>query len=86
MPKAERVSEIGLDPRAFGACLAGHVDTTIRQDAAEAKAFGFSGTPAFVVGVKLSSGHYQVLHVIVGNQPVDTFRTAIDDALRQGHP
>ena len=64
--------EVGLDRDAFVQCLDGRrFESAVEADVAEARAMGVSGTPTFFInGVRL-----------VGAQPIEAFRAAIDDAL-----
>jgi protein-disulfide isomerase len=66
--------ELGLDQEAFRACLqSGQVVEKIREDIQEGVKYGVEGTPSFVIGGRL----------IVGNQPYEVFKEAIEEALAQ---
>jgi protein-disulfide isomerase len=67
--------DLGLDGQAFGRCLterrfAHEVDA----DLAQARALGLTATPAFLINGRL----------VMGAQPLDTFRAAIESALQRG--
>jgi protein-disulfide isomerase len=72
--------DVGLDVSAFDSCLASdrHM-TEIDQDSAEAKRVGITGTPTFVVGK--SGGDKLSGTVVVGAQPLNAFKSAIDKLL-----
>jgi protein-disulfide isomerase len=65
-------SELGIDSEALGACLAaGRGRDVVEADLAVARAFGISGTPAFIVNGILMSGL----------QPEEAFVRVIDSEL-----
>lgn len=67
--------EIGLDTKAFNACLdAGKYAAQVQADTAFAKALGISGTPAFLVNGQ----------PVVGAQPFEAFRSLFEAALEEG--
>lgn len=67
--------EIGLDTAAFDACLgSGKYDESIAQDMQQGQADGVSGTPSFLINGTL----------VVGAQPLSTFRQALDTLLAGG--
>jgi protein-disulfide isomerase len=73
---------IGLDEAPFRACLTGgETRDRVTRDAAEARAFGITGTPAFLVGVTQPDGRVRVMEVISGARPIEFFREAIERAL-----
>jgi protein-disulfide isomerase len=64
---------LGIDRKAFATC----VDTRqfrkqVENDVAEGRALGVRGTPTFVINGTL----------VVGAQPIDAFREAVRDALK----
>lgn len=64
--------EVGLDGGAFTRCLdARPFAAAVEADIAQGRAVGVRGTPTFVVNGQL----------LVGAQPVEAFRRAVDDAL-----
>ena len=66
--------DLGLDRERFTHCLDSHAEEpAVRASREEGRALGVRSTPTFMVnGTPL-----------VGAQPVDAFRQAIDDALRK---
>jgi protein-disulfide isomerase len=73
---------LGLDEAPFRACLTGReTRDRVARDAAEARAFGITGTPAFLVGVTEPDGRARVVEVISGARPIEFFREAIKRAL-----
>lgn len=79
----EDAGHVGLDTTKFQACLAGTThDAVIRQDIDEAVRGGVNGTPVFVVALtEPGSAAVTPLRVVVGVQPYEAFRDAIDDVL-----
>ncbi len=73
-------ADVGLDVAAFDACLASdrHL-TEIDKDSAEAKRVGITGTPTFVIGK--AAGDKLSGTVVVGAQPLNTFKSAVDKLL-----
>ena len=65
--------DLGLDRERFARCLDSHAEeASVRASLAEGRALGIKSTPTFMInGTPL-----------VGAQPVDAFRQAIDEALR----
>ncbi|MGI9038760.1 MAG: DsbA family protein [Gemmatimonadota bacterium] len=77
----EIVRQVGLDGAALSDCVeSGRHEDAIKADAAAAAAAGLSGTPMFIVGPSSSDGTIRG-RVIRGAYPIETFRSAIDDAL-----
>lgn len=68
-------ADLGLNAATFTSCLDGGKYTQrVNDEAAEAHKLGVTGTPAFFInGTKL-----------VGAQPFEAFKTAIENALRGG--
>jgi len=79
----EDARSVGLDTATFEACLAGTShDAVIRQDIDEAVRGGVNGTPVFVVALTEPGGAaITPLRVVVGVQPYDAFKDAIDAVL-----
>ncbi len=66
--------ELEMDTEAFTACVdGGTYRSRVRQDMAEARGFGITGTPGFLINGR----------VIKGAQPVEQFEEIIDDELRR---
>ena len=74
--------ELGVNDETFGSCLEGEVSEQVRADVGEAEALGLSGTPAFLVGRRLTDGTVKVVAVVNGARPVADFERAINRALR----
>jgi protein-disulfide isomerase len=73
---------LGLDEALFRACLTdGETREKVAHDTAEARDFGITGTPAFLVGVTEPDGRVRVTEVISGARPIETFRAAIQRVL-----
>lgn len=68
----KRAGEVGLDTAAFGACFASDKhDETIRTSASQGSSLGVTGTPTFFINGRM----------LVGAQPIEAFRTIIDEEL-----
>ena len=66
--------EVGLSREAFTRCLdERRFAKAVQADLAEGRAFGVRGTPTFFINGQ----------ALVGAQPPEAFRAAIQDALRQ---
>jgi protein-disulfide isomerase len=77
---------LGMNLAAFTACLnSGKYATGIRKDMADASAAGISGTPTFVVGLvntrNPNDRNIKVLQQIIGAQPFEAFKAALEKAL-----
>lgn len=67
-------SEVGLPRDAFVACLDSHrFAPAVEADLAQGRALGVRSTPSFLINGR----------PVIGAQPIEVFRTAIDDALRE---
>jgi len=73
-------AKLKLDGKAFASCITSdrHLKS-ISSDMLEAKNAGISGAPAFVLGA--SNGGAVQGNIIVGAQPLDTFKRQIDALL-----
>ena len=66
-------AELGLDRAAFVRCLdERRFAAAVEADLSQARALGISGTPTFLINGR----------PLVGAHPIETFRTAIDAALK----
>jgi protein-disulfide isomerase len=77
---------LGINLPAFTACLnSGKYATGIRRDMADASAAGISGTPTFVIGLvntrNPNDQNIKVLQQIIGAQPFEAFKAALEKAL-----
>jgi len=79
----EHARAASLDTTLFQSCLAGTShDAVIRQDIDEAVRGGVTVSPVFVVGLSDPNGAvFTPLQVVVGAQPYQTFKNAIDAVL-----
>jgi protein-disulfide isomerase len=74
--------KLKLDSNEFERCLQSDEPTErIEQDVRKAAELKLTVTPAFGVGRIESRGRVSIQQVIIGAQPIDVFRTAIDAAL-----
>jgi protein-disulfide isomerase len=70
-------SELGLDMKKFGAALdTKKFDARVSADATEATSAGVEGTPTFFINGR----------ELVGAQPIEAFKTIIDDELKKASP
>lgn len=73
----------GADMEGYADCIAaGDADEPIASGVAEARSLGFSGTPSFVFVAEASGDE----HVLVGAQPISTFRGYLDALLAGEEP
>jgi protein-disulfide isomerase len=83
----EIASMLKIDPVAFRACVESTKhEALIREDIAEAQAGGVRGTPVFVLAYTDPKGQAVTpVRVIVGAQPFEAFKEAIDALLTQAN-
>lgn len=81
----EHADALKLDLPAFRACMdSGKHDAMITEDVAEAQGGGVQGTPVFVLAFTDPAGKaITPSRVIVGSQPYEAFKEAIDAMLAQ---
>jgi protein-disulfide isomerase len=81
----DHAKAVGLDIAKFTECLdSGKYTEEVKQDMADARAAGVTGTPTFFLAVTGDEpGTLKTLKRIVGAQPFDTFKSAIDQALSE---
>lgn len=79
----QHASEIGLDVRAFQACLAGETSARVARDVSDAKQLGIVATPTFLLGVVRDDGSLDVRTRIRGAQPIQVFRDAVNSLQEQ---
>jgi predicted DsbA family dithiol-disulfide isomerase len=79
----EIATMLKLDPVAFRACVESTKhEAMIREDVAEAQRGGVQGTPVFVLAYTDPKGQsITPVRVIVGAQPFEAFKEAIDALL-----
>jgi protein-disulfide isomerase len=75
---AASATAIGLDRKKYDACMKGDARARVDEDAASAKAFGISGTPAFFLGLAQDDGRVKVTQRISGAVPMAQLRSALD--------
>lgn len=78
-----RASALGLDSNEFGKCFSSEkYADQILKSTADARAMGIGGTPTFLVGVLAEGGNtVKIEKTIIGAQPYETFKSAIDSVL-----
>jgi len=82
-PLVALAGEIGVDPDEFSACLSENDFTDeIAADVAAGTEAGVQGTPGFVIGVLDADGNVDGV-AIAGAQPIDAFKTVIDEQLKR---
>ena len=73
---------IGLDMPKFKRCLeSGEHAGEIQRRMAEGKKAGITGAPTFLLGFVQSDGKVKVVKKIVGAQPYNSFKSAIEEML-----
>jgi protein-disulfide isomerase len=74
---------IGADVAKFSACLTGgKYGAPVRETVEQIQGLGIGGTPTTLVGITPSPGApMKIAKVVVGAQPYQSFRTAIDAIL-----
>ncbi len=80
-----RARVIGLDQRAFEACLASKPTDEIRADLESAQAIGLTGTPAFLIGTREGNGNVRVIALLNGARSAADFAKIIDPLLKSDH-
>lgn len=81
----DQAKQVGLDPSALKKCLSeGRQAGKVSQELPEASADGVTGTPTFFLGRSdPASGKVKVRKIIVGHQPYENFKQAIDALLKE---
>jgi protein-disulfide isomerase len=79
----DRAKKMGLDTAKFSQCIASDkFDQEMQTSENQANGWGVNGTPTFFIGIIGSDGKVMsVDKTIVGAQPFDAFRSAIDAEL-----
>ena len=72
---------LGLDGKAFDACLGGRMVDKVRADASLAREHEVSATPTFFVGAVRSDGRVRVVQRLSGAQPPAAFEAALEKVL-----
>lgn len=69
---------LGLDMRAFDACISGETAEKIASDVALANQLDVEGTPTWFFGTRESNGTVRLVKRITGLGPVEVYATTID--------
>lgn len=79
----QHAQALGLDTTKFDQCLmSGKYDEKINSDLNEAQRLGINGTPAFLIGTVAPDGqHVSVRKVVMGAEPYENFKQALDEVL-----
>lgn len=78
----DQANGLGLDPGEFVSCLdSSEVTAEIRSQRAEAVRFGYTGTPAFLLGRRQGDGRVKAIHAIIGALSPDKFLSEIDSVV-----
>jgi predicted DsbA family dithiol-disulfide isomerase len=73
--------EAGADAEALTLCLEeGSSAARVRRQLATARGLGVAGTPTFLLGRIQDDGSIRVFDRIVGSQPIEAFRAAVERA------
>ncbi len=75
---SDLATNVGADSDAYRACVAsGRTATTVDENVAEARSFGFDSTPSF----QFVADGLPDTYTLVGAQPIETFRAYLDALL-----
>ena len=77
---------IGLDRKAFAACMRGEAASRIAEDMKQAHAHRIELTPSFVLARRHSDGAITVASTVVGARHSEVFTTLFDRMLRANQP
>lgn len=79
----QHAQALGLNTEKFSQCLdSGKYDDEINQDIDDAQRVGINGTPAFLIGVIApDSSKVTVSKIMMGAEPYDSFKKALDETL-----
>ncbi len=78
-----KAQEVGVRSDAFGACMHGEATARIREDAAEARLWGITGTPSFLFGIVQPDGRrLKVLRRESGALSPQSFGSIVDQLLK----
>jgi protein-disulfide isomerase len=73
-------ANLGLNAVAFEECLK-RSGTKVDDDRRSATKLGVSATPTFLIGLAQSGGTVRIRRVLVGSQPFELFKDALDELL-----
>jgi predicted DsbA family dithiol-disulfide isomerase len=74
-------NQIGLNERAFSACLAGTMRGRVKEDSDSAAILGIRVTPTFLIGRIQSPHQVVVTHAMSGAKKINDFARALDALL-----
>lgn len=79
----QHAQALGLDTTKFNQCLMdGKYDDAINKDIDEAQSLGINGTPAFLIGLTTPNNQIvSVRKVVMGAEPYESFKQALDELL-----
>jgi len=79
----QHAKALGLNTEKFNECLdSGKYDDEINQDIDDAQKVGINGTPAFLIGVIApNSSKVTVSKIMMGAEPYDSFKKALDEQI-----
>jgi protein-disulfide isomerase len=79
----QHAQALGLNKEKFNQCLdSGKYDDEINQDIDDAQRVGINGTPAFLIGVIApNSSKVTVSKIMMGAEPFDSFKKALDETI-----
>jgi len=77
-----KARSIGLDVDRFRRCMNGEATSRVRQDVAEARLLGVSGTPTFLFGTIGLDGRLKVARRESGALPAEVFASILDELLQ----
>lgn len=81
----ERGAALKMDSNRFIDCLAGEVPAQVALDMESGKALAVNATPTFFLGrIEPTGDSVKISKVIVGAQPLGSFRKALEELLRPG--
>jgi protein-disulfide isomerase len=76
-----KARKIGLDSDQFRRCMNGEATARVREDLAEARLLGITGTPTFLFGTIGPDGRLKVQRRESGAMPAEVFASIVDELL-----
>jgi protein-disulfide isomerase len=73
---------LGITMSAFMECLDGETESHVRKDVEEGRLAGADATPTFFLGTRQPDGTLKILRKLTGAMPYDSFKAALDEALK----
>jgi protein-disulfide isomerase len=74
---------LGLDTKAFAACLEQDAVEKVRADRAEGVRLGVNSTPTFFIGTVSDNGSVRLIKRVRGSQPYATFKEHLEEVLSE---